>query len=111
MSGIKERIALAPARRTLDLVLKNPGPGQLTFDELSSFDPESSPDSDFAAAAAITAAINGGQFTKEQFIAYAANDVEERMARCRTTVERMLEAGVLENVGGKIYCNIDFRRR
>jgi hypothetical protein len=108
---IKERIALAPARRTLSLVRDNPGPGQLTVAELASFDPESSPDSDFAVAAAMTAATNGGQFTKEQFIAYASDDDHDRMARYRTTVDRVLEAGVLEDVAGKIHCNIDFGRR
>lgn len=111
MSAIKERIALAPARRTLALVRDNPGPGQLTVDELSSLDPESSADDDFAAAASMTAATNDGQFTKEQFIAYVSDDEQDRMTRYQTTVDRMLEAGVLEIVDGKIHCNIDFRRR
>jgi hypothetical protein len=54
---------------------------------------------------------NDGQFTKEQFIAYASDDEQDRMARYRATADRVLEAGVLEIVDGKIHCNIDFRRR
>jgi hypothetical protein len=48
---------------------------------------------------------NGGQFTKEQLIAYASDDDQDSIARYRTTVDRMLEAGVLESVDGKIHCN------
>jgi hypothetical protein len=59
----------------------------------------------------MSAAVNDGQFTKEQFIAYVSDDDPDKLGRCRATVDRMLEAGVLEDVGGKIYGNIDFRRR
>jgi hypothetical protein len=116
LENIKTRIEQAPVSRQIRVVMENPGPGQLTQRELMSMDPEGSHDSDCASAALITAFVSPGQYSKEEFIKYLAEDeqeesVEAMTVRYHTTVNNMLEAGVLEERDGKIYSAVDFSRR
>lgn len=116
LESIKARVEQAPVQRQIRVVMENPGPGELTQKELMSMDPEGSHDSDCASAALITAFVSPGQYNKEGFISYLADDepeegAETMTARYRTTVNNMLEAGVLEEQDGKIYSSVDFSRR
>lgn len=107
LDAIQARIA---GSKSVTLVQSGPGPAQLTFDEVSSLDPKATGDSDFAHAALLVTQVNEGQYSKGELVAHIDEPDEEageeenmmQSARAKVTVERMLEAGVLYEEGGKI---------
>lgn len=117
---LEERLKSRNPAGRFGVVKENPGPGELTVNELSSFDAGSSPeDGDYASAALITSMCNDGRFSKLAFIYDLAevdpeapdSHADDSIARASATVERMLEAGLLIERDGKIFTNIELVRR
>jgi hypothetical protein len=103
--NLEQRLAGAKGNR-LHIVLENPGPGQLTPDELGSFDPQQGM-GDYASAAAVTAMIYDGQFTPEDFVSRLAADKPRNLDRCQATFDRMVQGGLLQVRDDRVYMNVD----
>jgi hypothetical protein len=118
--ALKERLNSRNIPSRICVVKENPGPGELTVNELSSFDQGSSHENgDYASAALITSMCNDGRFSKLAFIYDLAevdpkdddSHADDSIARASATVDRMLEAGLLEIRDGRVFTNTELLRR
>lgn len=104
---MEQRLAAAKGGR-LRVVKENPGPGQLTPEELGSFDPQRG-EGDYASAAVITAMIYEGQHTPDAFVKELTEGRKSSLPRCQATFDNMVKAGLLQVRDGKVYLNTDLR--
>jgi hypothetical protein len=120
--SLQQRMEQRDKNLKIGVVKQNPGPGQITLDELFSFDPQASSEESCSSAALMIAMSQGG-LSRQKFIEQLSEDeiydtdeeneeprivhTLDRVNRSTETLENMIDAGVLIEKDGKIYSNAE----